>query len=295
MIQKLAEKPRAELALSTLPPRIAEEIYRIASGRREGLFGIREIRIRRGGACTVRLGREDIRLFSAVGSAEMEYIVDRLTRGALYAHRDSIAEGFISLPRGIRVGICGSAAYDGEGLVGISEMSSLVFRIPTGECEFAEELYGIFCSGVRRGMIIYSPPGVGKTTAIRSLAMRLGSGKHPRRVAVIDERCELDELDYLGCEVDILRGYKKQTGIEIATRTMSPDLIMIDEIGVDDAKAILGALQCGIPFVATAHARTRDELLSKPALKKLFDCSVFDRIVGISLYEGEYILRAEEI
>ena len=283
MSVKFIEKPRSALALGVLPTHIAEEIDRLASCRREGLFGIKEIRIRNGGACLVRLGREDIRLFSRVGAADMEYIVERLTRGALYAHRDSIAEGFISLPRGIRVGICGSAAYDGDRLVGISNMTSLLFRIPTGECAFENELYGIFASGVRRGMLIYSPPGVGKTTAIRSLAKRLGSGSNPKRVAVVDQRCEFDEFDYIGCEVDI------------ATRTMCPDLIMIDEIGAEDAEAILGVLKCGVPIVATAHAKSRDELLSKPALRSLFECKAFDKIVGISLINGEFILRAEEI
>ena len=294
-MKKLMERPRAELALGLLPRRIADEIYRLALGRREGLSGIREIRIRRGGACSLMLGKENIRLFSTVGGEEMESIVEGLTRGALYAHRDSIAEGFISLPRGIRVGVCGSAAYDGERLVGISDMSSLVFRIPTGECAFSRELYEIFLGGIGRGMLIYSPPGVGKTTAIRSLALSVGSGKNPKRVAVIDERGELDSQDYLGCEVDILRGYKRRVGIEIATRTLSPDLIMIDEIGADDADAILSVIKCGIPIVATAHAGDRDELLSRPALKGLFDCSAFGIILGISLCDGEYRLSPEEI
>lgn len=295
MTVKMIEKPRAEFALATLPTVIAEEIYRLATSRREGLFGIREIRIRRGGACSIRFGKEDIRLFSTVSTEEMELTVDRLTRGALYAHRDSIAEGFISLPRGIRVGICGTAAYDGGGLVGISNMTSLLFRIPAGECDFADELYNIFSSKNYSGMLIYSPPGVGKTTAIRSLAGKLGSGKAAKKVVVIDERCELDEFDYIGCEVDILKGYKKPIGIEIATRTMSPDVIMIDEIGVSDSEAILGTLRCGIPIVATAHAGSRDELLSKTSLRQLYECSVFDVAVGIYYINGEYLLRAEEL
>lgn len=294
-MEKVLERPRAELAIDFLPKKIAREIIGLAQSRREGLFGIREIRIRRGGASSVRFNGEDLRLCSTVGVEDMEYIVEGLTRGALYAHRDSIAEGFISLPRGVRVGLCGSAAYDGDSLVGISNMTSLVFRIPTGECAFREELYRIFSLGIGRGMLIYSPPGVGKTTAIRALAAMVGSGRGAKRVAVIDERGEFDEFDYIGCEVDILRGYKKSAGIEIATRTMSPDLIMIDEIGAEDSEAILRVIKCGIPIVATAHASSKDELLSRPALRDLFAASAFDIALGISHGKDGYCLLGEKI
>ena len=294
-MKKLMEKPRAELVLSLLPRGVADEIYRLAVGRREGLFGVREIRIRREGVCSLLLGRESLTLFSQVSLSEMDSLIERLTSGALYAHRDSIAEGFISLPRGIRVGVCGSAAYDGERLVGISNMTSLVFRIPTGECAFAEELYEIFLGGIGRGMLIYSPPGVGKTTAIRTLVRMVGGGKDPKKTVVIDERGELDEYDYIGCQVDILKGYKRKTGIEIATRTLSPQIIMIDEIGADDADAILSVIKCGIPIVATAHAGDRDELLSKPSLRGLFEAEAFNKILGISICNGRYVLSSEEI
>ena len=207
----------------------------------------------------------------------------------------NIAEGFISLPGGIRVGVCGSAAYDGEKLVGISNMSSLLFRIPTGECAFEDELYAVFCEGIGRGMIIYSPPGVGKTTAIRRLAYMIGGGNSPKRVAVVDERGEFDENDYFDRRVDILRGYKKGIGIEIATRTMSPDLITIDEIGADDVEPMLSAIKCGVPIIATAHAADKYELLSRPALRRFFDCSAFDKLVGIRVENGKYILSVDSL
>lgn len=291
----IREKSRAERVLGLLPTALAQEINRLATGRRDGLSGIREIRIRRGGVCTVLIGSENIRLFSSVDKEETEALVDRLLDGALYAHRDSIAEGYVSLDGGIRVGICGSAAYDGDRLVGVSNMRSLLFRIPSGECEFADELYELYLSGIGSGMLIYSPPGVGKTTALRSLASLVGSGKIPKRVAVIDERCEFSEEDYRGCEVDILKGYKRREGIEIATRTMSPDLIMIDEIGADDADAILGVIKCGIPLIATAHAASREELLLKKSLIGLFNCSAFDMIVGISRVGEGYRLSSERL
>ena len=293
-MKKLMDSPRAEIVLKLLPRHIADEIFRLAVGRREGLFGIREIRIRRHGVCSLLVGREDIRLFSTVSDRDMDKIVEGVTGGALYAHRDSIAEGYINLPRGIRVGVCGSAAYDGEGLVGISNMTSLLFRIPTGECAFGEQLYSTYIDGIGRGLLIYSPPGVGKTTALRYLARMIG-GKENKKVAVIDERAEFDEFEYIGCQVDILKGYKKSVGIEIATRTLSPEIIMIDEIGAEDASAVLSVIKCGIPIVATAHASDKEELLSKPALMGIFENRVFNVILGIGYLNGEYRLCREKI
>lgn len=292
---KIIEKSAAERVLEILPPSLSDEITRLASGRVGGLASVREIRIRREGACGLLIGNESIRLYRTVSKDEMDGLIHRLTGGALYAHRDSIASGYLSMEGGVRVGLGGSAAYELDRLVGVSNMRSLVFRIPSGKCEFADELYSLFCDGISQGMIIYSPPGIGKTTALRSLAYSIGSGKDRLRVCVVDERCEFSEADYSGCEVDILKGYRRREGIEIATRTLSAEVIMIDEIGADDGEAIMDVVRCGIPLIATAHAGSFDELMIKPSLRSLFDCSVFSVAVGISRSLGKYSLTVDRI
>ncbi len=294
-MEKLLKRSPAESALEYLPPALALEIKRLAEGRAGGLSSVREIRLRKNRVCSVLISGEWLRLISRFSSADMEFMLDKLYGGALYAHRRSIADGYISLAGGVRVGLCGSAAYDGDELVGVSEISSLVFRIPTGECAFGEELCEIYSRGIGRGMIIYSKPGVGKTTAIRRLALVIGGGKDAKRVAVVDERGEFDEFDYLDCSVDLLRGYKKQVGIEIATRTMSPEVIMIDEIGSEEAEAILSVINSGIPIIATAHAGSLEELLSRTSLSRLFLHSAFSLALGIRREDETYILEAKEI
>lgn len=292
---KLGEGALAERVLSLLPVRLADEIKRLAYGRRGGLGSIREIAIRLFGACTLTLGREVIRLYARPDREEMDSLCDRLLGGALYAHRDSISEGYISLGDGIRVGVCGSAGYEDGRLVGVSDMQSLLFRIPTGECEFADELYGIFCQGIGQGMLIYSPPGVGKTTALRSLAASVGGGREPLRVLVVDERREFSIEDYRGCRVDILSGYRRPVGIEIATRTMSAELIMIDELSAEDGELLPSVVRCGIPIVATAHAGGLDEIMKRPALRPLIDLGVFSVFVGIYRSDGEYRLKVDRV
>lgn len=292
---KLKERSIQERVIDLLPRGVADEIFRIASRRRCGLRGISEIMIRREGRSSIIIGGECVGLYYRVDRNEGEALVKRLAGGALYAHRDSIASGYISLPGGVRVGLCGYASYDSDRLVGISDMRSLLFRIPTGRCDFAEELYSIYSSGIGQGMLIYSPPGVGKTTALRSLALSIGSGALAKRVSVVDERCEFCEEDYSGCEVDILRGYKRREGVEIATRTLSPGLIIIDEIGAEDAESLLGVVRCGIPLVATAHAASFEELKIKPSLRGLLDCSVFSVFVGIFRSHGKYRLLVDRL
>lgn len=285
---------RVRAVLDVLPTKIAREIERVLASRRNGMGSVKEIRIRAHGSSTVLCGSESITLYEDCGVVEVGECVRRICDGALYAHRDSIMNGYIPMGRGIRVGLCGSAKYDGKRVVGISDITSLVFRIPGHECAFSSELYRIFCDGIGSGMLIYSPPGVGKTTALRSLAQKIGSGRDALRVAVIDERREFIPEDYENSEVDILEGYKRRIGLEIATRTMSPDVVMIDELLGEDAAQVMGVVRCGIPLIATAHAGSFEELLSKASLAELISSGVFNTFVGISLDRGVYSLSVDK-
>lgn len=284
---------RARKCLSYLPCALSGEIRRLCSGRVGGLGEIREIRVRRGGACSLIMRGESIPLGASPSAEEMDEVLMRLCEGSLYAHRENIAAGYIPIGDGIRVGVCGLARYEKQGIVGISETSGFVFRIPGHECAFERELFAVWDMGVRSGMLIYSPPGVGKTTALRSLARYIGSGKRPRRVVAVDERCEFSEGDYRGAQVDILRGYRKSDGLEIAARTLSPEVVMVDEVGANDVDALLGAIRCGVPVIATAHASCLEELSSASSVSRIIDSGIFDTFVGISADGGRYSLRVE--
>lgn len=290
---KTKNSESVECVLSYLPQGLSEEISRILGGRRDGAGALHEIRIRAEGRSSLVFGCESVPLYYTVKEGEAERVVGALCEGALYAYRDSLANGYLTIGDGIRVGVCGYARYEEGALVGVSDIRSLVFRLPAERCDVEDEIYEAFRAS-RRGMLIYSPPGIGKTTALRSLAASVGSGHNARRVCVVDERCEFRDGDYVSCEVDILKGYKRRAGIEIATRTMSPEVIMIDEIGGDDAESIRGVLNCGIPIVATAHASSLDEIKAKPSLAPLLDIGVFDVFAGIFRDGGIYSVKVDE-
>lgn len=283
-------RARCERAVAALPPAMSRELLRLAEGRRGGLAAVREVRVRRASPSEALIGSERIFFTSRPTAAELDETLRRITDGGLYAHRDTIREGYLSMDGGIRVGISGRARYDGGEVVGISEVSSLIFRIPGHGCDFSEQIEAAWQSGVTRGMLIYSPPGVGKTTALRHLAGYLG-GECGLRVAVVDERCEFDISDYPGAGVDILSGYRKSVGVEIATRTLSPEVIMLDELGAEDTDGILAVTSCGVPVIATAHGGSLEELSTRPGIDRLISKGIFDLFVGIRSTPPTYSLE----
>ena len=289
---KEKENKAATLVLSVLPSRLGGEIERLAMGRALSLSGIREIRLRREGVGVMLYENTTIPLSRASGE-ELDGIIERICGGCLFAHRDTISKGYISMESGVRVGVVGRCRYEESSLVGISDISSLVFRLPSGRCEFGEELFELYKRHSPRGLLIYSPPGVGKTTALRDLAARLGSGEGARCVVVVDERCEFLPEDYERARVDILRGYRKRLGIEIATRTLAAETVILDELGADDVASIVDVMRFGVPFIASAHAGCAEEILKKPGMRPLFESGAVDMIVGIEKRGKEYLLSHE--
>ena len=107
--------------------------------------------------------------------------------------------------------------------------------------------------------------------------------------------------DYLKeAAIDMLSGYPKPLGIEIAARTMNAQLMVCDEIGgEDEADAIISAQNCGVPLLASAHGENIEGLLRRPQILKLHHAGVFGAYVRIARdplaidYRYE-IRRAEE-
>ncbi len=220
---------------------------------------------------------------------EMQEILKRMCAGSLYAFSQTINRGYLSLEGGIRVGVCGSAALDRGAVIGVSRITGLMIRIPHAVEVSPHEILSRFRSRrTRRGILLYAPPGVGKTTLLRAIAKSAASPTYDYRTVVVDTRAELSyTLHGKDLNLDILLGYPRDVGIEIAVRTMGADLILCDEIGGDaDAASILSAANCGVPIIASAHASDIEELLSRPAMQMLHRAHVFDLYVGLSREGG---------
>lgn len=198
---------------------------------------------------------------------------------SVYSHQNEIKNGFLTMQGGHRAGICGTAVYQNGSLVNIRDISSINIRIARQVDGAADRLIGML-GGRFDGLLLCGAPSCGKTTVLRDLARQLSNG-YGKKVAVIDERGELAgtcgglSQNDLG-QSDILDGYAKGEGILQAVRCLSPDLIICDEAGsLDDVRAIEQGLNAGVGIIASIHASTRTELLSRAQGRRLLKTGAF--------------------
>jgi len=273
------------MLLSVLPPRLSREISELGRVRRDFPLGLSEIRVRLRSRSSVVISGENVPLFSSVSESEVRDLYDRALGSALYAHTDEIRRGFISMPYGVRVGISASRR---EGGLLPSDISSLVFRLPIAPSENAGAIYSLWQREKPRGMLIYSAPGAGKTSALCALASLI-SRESAMRVAVIDERREFSSEDFSGCSVDILSGYEKAEGIEMAMRTLSPEVIIVDEIGsTREADSLISVGRGGVPIIASAHAESFVEVLTRACVKELYEAGYFELFVRLKREKSKF-------
>lgn len=270
-----------EKAIALLPERMRQPAaaYRGA--------GAEEIRLRAGRPPTMLLDGEE-RPFAegAVTVPELQRLLELATGASLHAAAPALAEGYFSCA-GLRIGVCGTAARGGGETLGFRAFSSAAIRIPAerrGVCDgLLEKLY-------REGFentLILSPPGGGKTTALREMVRRLSDGG--TRLGVLDERNELSATEGgrarfdLGAHSDVLVGVPKAEGAMMLLRGMNPQVLAMDEISSEaDAEAAERICGCGAGLLATAHASGRRELRQRPVYRRLLERGIFRVLVTIS-------------
>ncbi len=252
--------------------------------------GLSELRLRCGRMCAITLRGENIPLVTRLTQEDMEHLLGNFCRHSVYAYSQTLCEGYIRLPGGFRVGVAGRAVREKGQVVGIKDVTSFCIRIAHAVLGAGQVGVDAFRQlGCHEGVLVYAPPGIGKTTMLRDMVDTLSRGRSGLRVAVVDCRGEL--CGTAGCTgmVDVLEDYSKAKGIEIATRTLSPQVIVCDEIGgYDEAESILAVQSSGVPLVASAHGDSLASVLARPAIGMLDRAGVFGAYIGIRCHEGAY-------
>ncbi len=232
----------------------------------------------------------------------------KLCNYSVYSHMEELSEGFIMLQGGHRAGICGKVTGKNGKIESIRDISSINIRIAKEIYFCADTIVKNYKSG---GVLICGGPGSGKTTLIRDMVRLLASGEKNGRcykVAVVDSRGEIGAASHgiptanLGSTCDIITGCPKGKGIEMALRTMYPDIIAFDEIGnMEEVRAVKESMNSGVSVITSAHAGSISDVFKREQIKSLLNTGAIDMLVmckgseefGYTVYDKENIEEME--
>jgi len=238
-------------------------------------------------------------------------LLQLLSNYSIYAVEEELRNGYVTVKGGGRVGLAGRIVLEDGKIKTLKSINSFNIRIPREVTGVADKVMPyITISNSVMNSIIFSPPQMGKTTLIRDIARQLSDGFSKFKgikVSIVDERSEIAGClngvpqNKVGVRTDVLDACPKAAGIMMLIRSMSPEVIITDEIGrTEDVGAVLEAMNSGIKIITTAHSASVNEAQNRPILAGLLEEKVFERILilgnslGVGTLENVYDGRSLE-
>ena len=258
---------------------------------------IEEIRLRANKPLCIKTSKGTEVIEYTVSQQEILQAFEKICENSVYSYRKQICDGYITIRGGNRVGIVGSAVVDNGQVININYISSLNFRIAREKIgcsnKIIEDILNIEQNTIYNTLII-SPPGCGKTTLLRDIVRNISNGIKilnfkGKTVGIVDERGEIAAMykgipqNDIGIRADVIDNMPKPEAMRILVRSMSPDVIVCDEIGsIEDVKAIDYAMCSGVKGIFTAHGKDIEEVSKNPEISKLLQKNVFERIIKLN-------------
>lgn len=256
--------------------------------------GLEEIRIRAGLPVEFLYADRKSLHFGTVRKEEITEMLNYLSGYSLYALEENLRQGYFTMKGGHRIGVAGRTAREKTGkggadaVGGIYDINGLNIRVAHERKGCAKSLAeAIRKQDTIHNTFIVAPPGAGKTTYLRDCVRLLSTGdaKHPgMKVSVVDERSEIAACfegvpqNDLGPRTDVLDNCPKERGMLMMLRSMSPQVIAVDELGTEgDFEAVYQAVSTGSRILGTVHAEQLSELSEKPYMKKLMEQGMISR------------------
>ncbi|CDA17138.1 MAG: stage III sporulation protein AA [Clostridia bacterium] len=278
--------------LKFFPRGIANEINKEISKIEEL---VQEIRIRVGNKIIIKTNKkDDIIINYFVTQEEILEIMQIICNNSIYSYQNEIANGYITIKGGHRVGVTGDVVLENNKVINIKYISSLNFRIAKQILDCSNNILKYVINLEENTVfhtLIVSPPGAGKTTILKDLVRKISDGIPEIGfkgidVSLIDERGEISAMyngvpqNKIGIRTDVLENVSKPIGIKMAVRSMAPKVIVADEIGnYNDIEAINYAVCSGVKGIFTAHSLSYETMMLNKELNKLINMKIIERII----------------
>ncbi|WP_017150875.1 stage III sporulation protein AA [Bacillus bingmayongensis] len=226
------------------------------------------------------------------------YLLNKLSQYSIYTMEEELKRGYVTLRGGHRIGLAGKVITENSAVKMIRDVSSFNIRIARQKIGIAEPLLSYLYDSRWLNTMVIGPPQTGKTTLLRDVARCMSQGVRSYeipscKVGIVDERSEIagcvkgiPQYEF-GPRVDVLDACPKAEGMMMMIRSMSPDILIVDEIGrMEDSEAIMEAIHAGVQLFISAHGFSFDDVMKRPSLKVVMELGVFDRFIELSKAKG---------
>lgn len=255
---------------------------------------IQEIRIRVNRPIILKLRDADMIIEYKITSTEILQILERLCENSIYAYKNQICNGFITIKGGHRIGITGTAVIEEEKIHNLKYVTSLNFRVARQILNCSNKIIKQIVdreNDTIHNTLIVSPPGKGKTTMLRDVIRNLSNGIEDlgfrgKTCGVVDERGEIAAMykgmpqNDIGIRTDVIENISKSKGMKMLIRSMAPEIIACDEIGSkEDVIAIGEAISSGVKGVFTMHGKNMGDIKNNLQVNFLIETKQIEKVI----------------